>query len=142
MAGVEPQVVDGRRTNARPALFREVFELLIDDRRYADAVAGLGDPVKHYEQLLALEELTSAHDESLEEDLRARMVESRRKRFVGETARVFEALAGARHDEPAAEIRRRILEYDASPATRATLAKHARRAEREDLAEALEAPAK
>jgi thiol-disulfide isomerase/thioredoxin len=143
LATVEPQPVDGRRPDPRATLFKEVFELLVEDRRYEEAVLGLGDPVEHFEQQLALEKARRVPRRvSLPEDVRERLAASRSRDFVEKMSFVYEALAGARHDEQVLRIQQQILEYDAAPESVKTLAEHARRAGRPEIAETLEKAAK
>ena len=132
LASVEPKTIDGRRTDPRPGLFRHVKDLLIEERRYADFLAGTGDPEKYYASRLEHHRMSvgSGPDDP-------RLAEYVRQKHIDEASELYEALLGAQENEPAARIKTRILEFDASGKTLETLAKHALRAGRTDIADAL-----
>jgi len=132
LASVEPKTIDGRRTDPRPGLFRHVKDLLIEERRYADFLAGVGDPEKYYASRLEHHRMSSAMGPD-----DPRLAEHGRQRHVDEASEIYEALLGAQKDEPAARIKTRILEFDASEKTLETLAEHASRAGRTEIADAL-----
>ena len=132
LASVEPKTIDGRRTDPRPGLFRHVKDLLIEERRYADFLAGVGNPEKYYASRLEHHRMSSAMGPD-----DPRLAEYGRQRHVDEASEIYEALLGAQKDEPAARIKTRILEFDASEKTLETLAEHASRAGRTEIADAL-----
>lgn len=137
LATVEQQRVNGFRLDPRKLFFDEVLPLLCEDKRYADALAGLGDPLKRLERELAKQKSMLAGASARDEEERAMNEKFQRMFALKALAPIYEALLGARHEaEPA--FRARLLAFDGSPEARQTLAAHARRAGCEDIARELE----
>jgi len=134
LPAIEPQLVDGRRTNPRATLFREVKDLLLESRRYEDFLAGAGEPEAYYKSRLAFFHM--AYDSRHKDD--PQLMEYGRQAHLKEAGELHEALVGARRDEAAARIRQHILEFDDTRKTCQALAQRARRAGRPEIAEALE----
>lgn len=134
LASVEPRTVDGRRTNPRATLFREIKKLLLADRRYADFLAGAGEPEGYYNSLLEFYRMAYGSRTKDDPDLTS----FGRRNHVEEASGLYEALLGAHRDDAATRIQEHVLEFDASRGTYDVLAKSARRAGRAEIAEKLE----
>jgi hypothetical protein len=134
LAAIEPQTIEGQRTNPRATLFREVKDLLLESRRYVDFLAGAGEPETYYQN--RLEFFRMAYGARHEDD--PQLLEYGRQVHLKEAGELHEALLGARRDEAAARIQQHILEFDDTRKTCQALAQRARRAGRPEIAETLE----
>lgn len=142
LATVEQKRVGGVRLNPRAIFFDEVLPLLIADKRYADVVAGIKDPLKHLERKLAQRKSLHAFSPGSSAEERAEREKYQRRFALRDLAPVYEALLGTQH-EAAPAFLERLLAFDGSTETKKTLAEHARRAGRDEVARELDpAPAK
>ncbi len=133
LADVEAQRVNGGRLDARQMLFWDVVPLLLDARRYEEIVSRMGRAkfvVSRLTRSYRLSKSMMVHDEEYAAYALRTAVE--------ECARFYEAAVGTRaNDEDAELLLADVLELDDSPETREVLARHARRAERPEVADAI-----
>ena len=139
LVNVEQEPVNGFRLTPRKLFFDEVLPFLVEDRRYADVLAGLGDPLKRLERELARVKSLSGLRPEADEEEQATHAKLSRRFALEALAPVYEALLGTQHASAPAFLAR-LLDFDASPETKQTLATHARRAGREEVARELDPP--
>lgn len=117
----------------RHQLGREVFDLLLEARRYDDIVQDCDDAMERIEFL-----------ERMFKDLRKRFGDSEpalladeKREVVTEGAKYYEALLGAGRTKKAAKVANRLIRFESTGRTFATLIEHAVRAGDRETAEAL-----
>jgi thiol-disulfide isomerase/thioredoxin len=127
-----------KKSPAAPKLFVYVEEQLLAQRRYTTMVEGGGEFSERVAARIAGLKFANApggvEDPELKELLKAYLVNS--------AGRYFEALAGADRLAAADALRDQILAFDRSTETYKTLLRHARRAEKEKVVQALLSSAK
>ncbi len=96
-------------------LFDEVFDVLLEKKRYADVLEAAGDVFHRFQSKVDLYE--SMVRTYADEDPELSPVEYMKRFAVTEGAKLYEALLGVRDAETAAELAERILELDASTGT-------------------------
>lgn len=114
----------GAKLDARAAdrLFKEVCDLLIEQRRYADVVKAVGDPLERLDREMA--QCRSMQALIAEPTASAFM----QKRVVTSGARYFEACLGVKDKEAAISVADAILEFAPSVESFVELIGHAERA--------------
>ncbi|MBI5381848.1 MAG: thioredoxin family protein [Opitutae bacterium] len=124
----------------RAPLRRNVFELLLEARRYSDAIQA-----QPYEQFVEQQERmrTGMAQAAAMHKLTPEMLKQQDLFIVRTWAKELEALAGAGQLDQARALMAKILEIDSSPDTEALMRKHLTRAEHAELFSApTPAPAK
>jgi thiol-disulfide isomerase/thioredoxin len=110
-----------------------IIDQLLQAKRYADILDGR-DGKAAFAMLVGV--FNDMNDELSPENPQKDMYEqSYRKTTVDSGAHYFEALAGLKRNDEGKELAQQILKFDASAATRATLAEAAARAGNADLAQ-------
>jgi thioredoxin-related protein len=112
----------------RQILFRDVFELLIEARRYDDVIAAAGDVPGRIEQEFSRLEEMKKYDKSDE-----RMLSYMKQMALDNAGKYVEALAGAGRDADAISASERVIKFDDSKDTYVTLLKHLKRAENQKV---------
>lgn len=138
---VEPKRVRGVRVDPRRVLFKDVLDLLFEEKRYEDVVTGGDDPQKMLEFEIGQIEMQHSITRYLElpegleipggmEDL-----DQFFKRSIAEKGgKYYEALLATKRDAQAESLARRLLAFDDSRATRDELRERAESAGRPEVA--------
>lgn len=118
-------------------LFDQAVDLLVEKRRYQDVVEAGGDLAARVRE--GIEEINKLFKEN---KLDKETVQTLKEFEVKDAGRCYEALLGTDRLQQADALRNQLLAFDASPNAYVTLVRHARRAEKPQVVEALLALAK
>ena len=119
-------------------LFPEVVDLLLAAGRYADAVAGYGEPLAWLDGRWQEYEHARASQQGGSELLDQQAMDLLRRQALEDGAQLYEALAGTReNDDQAAAAASRLASFSEGPRPWIELMAAARRADRKDLQQAL-----
>ncbi len=117
------------------ALFNEGTQaLLLRDKRYADLLWGLGDPIVILERRLAQVQASRAAESEGKGEARQ---DSERNLVLAEAGRYYQALLGAGRDQEASDLVDLVLAIEPCAQAYVALITAARQAERDDVAHAL-----
>lgn len=127
--------LDRRDPQSRWHLFSEVFDLLLEARRYANILATCGHVKKEVDRAIGrYEETKTDIKNELGKPTRLKkrdadlVVTFMRGKAVETGGKFYEALLGAKYIDEAAKLADHVIEFHASGATFATLIRHAVRA--------------
>lgn len=127
------------RKRMRFAMYRDVVDVLLEERRYADLLAGVDDPVAAVEwEIKRIDQhqaMARHRQESPDPD--DPTTRALRRNAVAHGGKTYEALLGTGQLASAATVRDLLLELDASYPTYKTLVRHAVRAETPEEVETL-----
>ena len=116
--------------SARQAMFRKVLDLLLKSKRYEDVLAGVGDIDDAVGRRMETYRLAVARFKGDDRTL----AQSLKRSAVKNAGKYYEALLGVNREEEAQRLARRLIDFDKSGATYATLIRHAGRAGAADTA--------
>ena len=135
--------VKSQKSQASTALFRSISPLLLEQKRYADLIAGTGDLSAHVDVELATFRLMSANAQT---DKQAVAYKEAMAYMKGELVKTvggyYEALLGTDKTTEADALRDKLLAFDAGAATYGELMRHATRAGKPEAAQKLKESAK
>jgi hypothetical protein len=117
----------------RDVVSNMIIDQLLEAKRYADILGGEDGKSAFAKQVDLFNYMMDALNPN--NSVRNETEESYRKYTVDSGARFFEALAGLKRNEEGKELAQQILKFDASAATRTTLAEAAGRAGNAELAQ-------
>jgi thiol-disulfide isomerase/thioredoxin len=123
-------------------LLRDVAELLVEKKRYADLLKGAGNPKDFVEQEISqFSMMTKALSKSKHADTMKDAAVSLRKGVVDDCTPVYESLVGTGQHKQAEWVSSKLIEFDGSAETYIALMKRAVRAGNNELARRLAASA-
>jgi thiol-disulfide isomerase/thioredoxin len=130
---------DGKLTDQiKLGMSDEVLDLLLGARRYADAIALVGNAETQVKQSIAMHETVASMRKSRDNSAGDREQDETLKRLtVEEGSKYYEALLGAGQPKPADAVADLLIKFDSTGATFAELIEHAVRAGADDAARAL-----
>ncbi len=118
------------RAPARGIVGMLLMDSLWSSKRYEDIVRDCGDPIEQFDRQLERYQKSVATNANLD----PRLLEFMKQSLTNAGARYYEALVGTRQDEAAKALMAKMVKFDQSGRTFATLITHAARAGRVDVA--------